>query len=128
MTQEVRFFGLITVAALFLLMSQLLIKRGVQTTGPLTLTTVASIGHIIIQVLTSPIMVFGYALSGVSALLWLLVLSRFDLSYAAPVFSAIYYLLLLLASAVILREDVTPSRWLGASFVIVGIGLITWNR
>jgi drug/metabolite transporter (DMT)-like permease len=118
----------VTLAALFLVASQLLLRLGVRGDAPLTVTNLSQFGGVIWRVLTSPILLLGYALSGVSAFIFLLVLSRFELSYAAPIFMAIYYVLLLLASAVILREGVTPSRWLGAVIVIIGIWLISQNR
>jgi uncharacterized membrane protein len=127
-TQPIRFFGLLSVAALFLLASQLLIKQGVRASGPLSVTNLSQFGEVVYRVLTTPMLLFGYALSGVSALIWLLVLSRFELSYAAPIFSAIYYVFLLLASAIVLREEVLPMRWIGAVIIVIGIGLVTQSQ
>jgi multidrug transporter EmrE-like cation transporter len=88
----------------------------------------SQLGEIVLRVLTTPILFIGYSLSAVSALIWLLVLSRFELSYAAPIFSAIYYVLLLIASAILFREDVSLARWVGAFFIVVGIGLIAQTQ
>ena len=128
MTQPMRFFGFVAVAALFLVVSQLLLRLGVRDSGPLTVTNLSQFGAVVWRVLTSPILLLGYALSGVSAFIFLVVLSRFELSYAAPIFTAIYYVLLLLASTFVLREEVTLWRWLGAVVVIIGIGLISQSR
>jgi drug/metabolite transporter (DMT)-like permease len=128
MPQALQIHGLLLLTASILFFSQLLLKQGVRSTGPLSLTSLSQIGDLIQRIVSSPLLLLGYGLSGVSALLWLLVLSRYELSYATPIFSAIYYVLLLLGSATILHEEVVPLRWIGAVVVIIGIALISQSR
>src|SRR5688572_26943726 len=117
MSQSVGQYVLLLVTALLLLASQLLLKQGATSSGPLSLTSLAQLGSLIQQILTSPTLLLGYGLSGVTALMWLVVLSRLDLSYAVPLFTAIYYVLLLVTSALVLREAITPWRWGGALLI-----------
>ncbi|MBA3414966.1 MAG: hypothetical protein H0U10_07070 [Chloroflexia bacterium] len=124
MPRSVGHYALLLLIAGILLASQLLLKRGAEATGPLSLTGLGDLGAIVGKVLTSPWLFAGYALSAFSALAWLIVLSRLDLSFAAPVLTGIYYVLLLIASRWLLQEDVHPGRWLGTALIVVGIAVI----
>ena len=55
--------------------------------------------------------------------IWLLVLSKLDLSYAYP-FLALAYVLVPVASWLILGEVIPPLRWLGIAVICVGIIMI----
>lgn len=118
-------YGLLLLTACGLLVSQLLLKRGAQAGGAISITSLTQLGNLIRQILTSPLLLLGYGLSGFTALVWLIILSRLDLSYAAPMLTAIYYVLVLLTSALVLREAVTPWRWAGTLLVVIGIALIS---
>src|SRR5438132_7255751 len=114
-------YALLLFIAAGLLASQLLLKQGVSREGMLSLTSLAEFSHLIRHLLTTPSLLLGYGISGVTALLWLVILSRMELSYAAPMLTAIYSVLLLATSALVLHEAVTPLRWIGVLLVIVGI-------
>ena len=66
----------------------------------------------------------GLALYGISSLVWLIVLSRLDLSYAYPLLASMYIVLPLL-SMVFLKESIPPLRWLGMLVVIAGVILVS---
>jgi multidrug transporter EmrE-like cation transporter len=120
-------YGLIFIVSVALLASQLLLKHGVRE-RPLAITGWSSIGALVKQVLTTPALLAGYGISALVALLWLIVLSRMQLSYALPTLNGIFYILLMITSALILREDVTPLRWGGVLLVFIGIVLIARSR
>ncbi len=66
----------------------------------------------------------GLLLFGISALVWLAVLSRASLSFAYP-FAALTYVLILLFDLLVLDETVPPLRWAGVGLIAVGIFLIS---
>ncbi len=66
----------------------------------------------------------GLALFGLSALVWLVVLSRASLSFAYP-FAALTYVLILVFDRFALEEEVPPLRWAGVAFIAVGIFLVS---
>ncbi|HZS07236.1 MAG TPA: hypothetical protein VFD58_20535 [Blastocatellia bacterium] len=111
--------------ALLLLSSQLLMKRGLRQCGVVTLNSIAQAQVFARQVLATPQLFSGILLAGCSALLWLTVLSRFELSYAMPVLSGIYYLMALVASVFILGEAASIWRITGTLLIVAGILLIT---
>jgi drug/metabolite transporter (DMT)-like permease len=66
----------------------------------------------------------GLFLFGISALVWLLVLSRASLSFAYP-FAALTYVLILVFDQFVLDETVPSLRWAGVAFIGVGIILVS---
>jgi drug/metabolite transporter (DMT)-like permease len=65
----------------------------------------------------------GLALFGLSAFVWLAVLSRAALSFAYP-FAALTYVVIVLYDT-IRGEAVTGLRWAGVAFIIAGIVLVS---
>ncbi len=72
----------------------------------------------------TPAIYAGLFLFGLSALVWLVVLSRASLSFAYP-FAALTYVLILLFDLFILDETVPPLRWAGVAFIVAGIFLVS---
>jgi drug/metabolite transporter (DMT)-like permease len=66
----------------------------------------------------------GLFLFGLSALVWLAVLSRTSLSFAYP-FAALTYVLILVFDQFVLDENVPALRWGGVAFIAMGIFLIS---
>lgn len=65
----------------------------------------------------------GLAIFGISAVVWLLVLSRASLSFAYP-FASLSYLLIVLAARFVLHEQIPPLRWVGVACIMTGIILV----
>jgi drug/metabolite transporter (DMT)-like permease len=65
----------------------------------------------------------GLVLFGVSALVWLVVLSRASLSFAYP-FASLTYVLIVLFDRFWLNESVPALRWGGVALIIAGIVLV----
>lgn len=66
----------------------------------------------------------GLLLFGLSALVWLVVLSRVSLSFAYP-FAALTYVLILVFDRFVLDQQVPPLRWAGVALIMAGIVLIS---
>ena len=73
--------------------------------------------------LTTPAVWGGLFLFGLSAIVWLVVLSRTSLSFAYP-FASLTYVLILLADRFVLHETVPALRWAGVFCIMVGIVLV----
>jgi multidrug transporter EmrE-like cation transporter len=72
----------------------------------------------------TPAIYTGLFLFGLSALVWLVVLSRASLSFAYP-FAALTYVLILLFDLLFLDETVPPLRWAGVALIVAGIFLVS---
>ncbi|MFO1149052.1 MAG: hypothetical protein U1E62_11815 [Alsobacter sp.] len=75
------------------------------------------------RILASPPTLAGMAAYGLELVLWLVVLSRADLSVAYPA-AALAYVGVLVASRLLLRETVSRRRWAGAAIITVGVALV----
>lgn len=73
---------------------------------------------------TTPWIWLGLFLFGLSAIVWLAVLSRASLSFAYP-FASLTYVLILLFDRLWLSETVPALRWGGVAFIMTGIILIS---
>ncbi len=120
-----QWLGLLLVAGL-MLVGQLLLKQGLKETGPVPLD-LRGLAGLAPRILTTPLLLAGCLTGFLTTLLWLMILSRLELSYASPVLTAIYFVLLLLFSRTVLHEDVSSGRWLGVLLTIAGIALISRN-
>ncbi|MDA8064809.1 MAG: EamA family transporter [Thermaerobacter sp.] len=98
---------------------QLLLKAGVDQVGHL------SVGPRLFDAAFQPLVLAGFLCYGVSALLWLVVLSRSQLSFAYPLL-AINYVLLVLLSAAFLGESLSWPKLAGS--LIVGLGVFVLTR
>jgi drug/metabolite transporter (DMT)-like permease len=65
----------------------------------------------------------GLILYALSALCWLWVLSRVQLSYAYPVLSLSFPIVVGL-SAILFSEAISPLRWIGVVTIVIGVSLI----
>ncbi|MDZ7267406.1 MAG: hypothetical protein ONB48_08765 [candidate division KSB1 bacterium] len=64
----------------------------------------------------------GWVLSaGVSAALWIFVVSRFQLSMAFPISTTLSYILILVLSWWLFDEPMTITRWIGVGLMSAGI-------
>ncbi|MBM3224092.1 MAG: hypothetical protein FJZ47_09850 [Candidatus Tectomicrobia bacterium] len=65
----------------------------------------------------------GMVVYGLSAVCWLWVLARAQLSLAYPVLSLTFPIVLAL-SAVFFAETITPLRWVGVGVIVAGVSLL----
>jgi len=108
----------VTIAAL----AQLTLKHGMNLArdraGVFRLT-----GEGVRAVAANPYVWAGLLLFGLSALVWLAVLSRTSLSFAYP-FAALQYVLILLFDRFFLEQPVPALRWAGVALIAAGIVLV----
>ena len=74
--------------------------------------------------ISSPFMWLGITIYALSFFLWIIVLTRADLSTAMPVASTDYVIIPLLAM-IFLKETVTPLRWMGIVSIVAGIYFVS---
>jgi drug/metabolite transporter (DMT)-like permease len=101
---------------------QLLLKLGMIKVG--RVSSLASAPSMILNALLNPIVLSGLAVFGISALSWLVVLSRVKLSIAYPMVS-LGYVAVVLFSWRIFKESVEPITIVGCLAIAVGVFLIS---
>lgn len=70
-----------------------------------------------------PYVLLGLAIYGIGTAMWILAVSRHDISYVFPI-SALNYVLVTMGGKVLFAESVPLKRWVGVALVIVGVGLM----
>jgi drug/metabolite transporter (DMT)-like permease len=73
---------------------------------------------------TSPLILAGVALILLSATLWVMGMSRFQLSFMYP-FLSINYVIIVVGSEWLLGEDVRLNRYIAMGLIIVGLVIIS---
>ena len=107
------------------LAGQLLLKKSVMHTGTINPMNVENIISFFGSFLSHPGSYVGGAFSVAGALLWLIAMSKTELSLLFPLGGAFFYLLLLIVSKMIFGEQIGPARWIGVVLIVSGIWLIS---
>jgi multidrug transporter EmrE-like cation transporter len=70
---------------------------------------------------TNPFLLAWILFAGISAALWIYVLSRFELSLAFPISTTLSYILILVLSWWLFGEQMSVMRWIGIGLMCAGI-------
>lgn len=103
---------------------QVMLKHGMQAASS---RAAHSRGSLAVAAITSPWVLLGLLVFGVSAVVWLAALSRVPLSVAYP-FNALGYLGILTASILVLHERATALTWAGSVMVVSGLIIVVLGR
>jgi len=109
--------GILLVAVALAACGQLVLKNGMNVAKAQSQGGGRSI---VLAAVTSPWIIGGLIIFGVSAVAWLVTLSRVPLSIAYP-FNALGYVAILVASTVILHERTNLWTWIGTVLVVTGL-------
>ena len=114
---------LLLISVSFAVAGQVTLKSAMNRIGRIGSAQVSEAGDTLLRAAKEPLLWVGLILFGISALFWLVVLSRVPLSVAYPIVG-ISYILIVLFARIFLNEHVPPVRWLGVIVVAVGIAII----
>lgn len=98
---------------------QVSLKAGVSRIGPLALGR-QSLHVLVWRLCGQPRILLGLSVYGVSTLFWLAVLSQVQLSYAYP-FLSLSYVLIVLVSWLLFREQISLTRLIGVAAICFGV-------
>lgn len=125
-TSHLMLIALILFSVVLAAVAQLTLKHGMDQvaagTGVLRLGTDS-----LRDVATTPAVWLGLFLFGLSAVVWLAVLSRTTLSFAYP-FASLTYVLILLADRFVLDQEIPALRYAGVVCIVLGIILVAQTR
>ena len=118
-----RYLPLIVFGVMLNAAAQLALKQGMRKIGYFDFQLESS-GRVLLAVIGSPYILAGLACYAVSVVVWLLVLSRVDVSYAYPLLS-IGYIVTAFAGWHFFNESISLTRWTGIIVICMGVWLIT---
>ena len=116
-------FSLIIVGVLLNAIAQLALKAGVRDLGPIGLS-MDQVVPTSLRLMGEPYLWTGLTLYAVSVVVWILALSRVDVSIAYPMLS-LGYVLNAFAAYWLFGEVLTPMRLGGIAIIIVGVYVLT---
>jgi multidrug transporter EmrE-like cation transporter len=115
--------SVLIVSVCFAIAGQYTLKSAMNHIGRFGSAEAQAAGEYIGRALRQPRLWLGLALFGVSAVFWLIVLSRVDLSIAYP-FVGVSYIAVVLIGRFLLHEQVPGLRWVGVLVVAAGLAII----
>ena len=111
---------LIVISSLLGVSGQIFLKMGMDRLGTISLSQSAVVLQTAVQIFSSPLVLLGLGCYGLSAIVWLVVLSRVDVSLAYP-FLALNFVLVPLFAWLLLGEQIPSWRWFGVGIVLIGV-------
>jgi multidrug transporter EmrE-like cation transporter len=118
-----RILALIFVSVSLSAGAQILFRFGMSAVHARSASPGDSAPSTLLLALTNPAVLGGFVAYGVSALLWLFVLARTEVSVAYP-FVGLGFVITMLAGWWLLNEPITPLRVAGTLLVCIGVALI----
>lgn len=117
-------FGLLLVSIITSVAGQFFLKLGALKLGRVSASNVVS--HVL-SIASTPELLMGLACYGLGALTYILLLTRVNLSIAAPAISLVYVLSVLIGY-IVFREPIPLVRVVGLGFIVCGVVLVAWQK
>lgn len=76
----------------------------------------------------NPYIISGILLYGVSFVLYIYLISRYDLGYIIPLAAAFVYILIFVASYFVFHEVFTPLKIMAIAFIVLGLVLLNSGK
>lgn len=113
---------LVLLCVALVVIGQLVLKYGIIQIGTVSFSKEQLISFMG-KAVASPLIWIGFILYFVSAVLWLVVISRQELSSVQPI-TALSYVFITFFSWLLFKEDVGPVRILGVAAITLGVYLV----
>lgn len=118
-----KFFPLLLISVIFNVTANILLKKGVVAIGGVSGSKTKILLELT-KIASSPFIIVGLMLYGFSFLVWLRILSTYDLSKSYPIFATIVFLFTTAGSVLFLNESVSLLRILGIAIMLIGIFIV----
>ena len=113
----------ISIVAFGTISAQTILKKGLLLLGGIDFSSEVLVE--ILRVMNSPYIIGALFLQGIIALFWIYALSRMQLVYLFTMSGAVFYILLAIASWIVLGEKLSPIQWLGV--FLISFGVVCFN-
>ncbi len=118
-----RYLPLILAGVLLNALAQLTLKQGMRSIGHFSFS-IENLLKMAFTIAFNPFVLAGLTCYVISVVIWLLVLSRVEVSYAYPLLS-IGYVVTAMAGWLLFNEAMDLTRWSGIAVICCGVWLIT---
>jgi drug/metabolite transporter (DMT)-like permease len=120
----IKTFVLVLIACVLGGAGHVMLAKGMKSIGDLTEAPSSRVGGMVGRTLTNPWVIWGVVLQAAFFALYLVLISRADVSMVLPL-TAIDYIVVVFLAQVLLSEVVTPGRWVGVLLIVVGVTLVS---
>lgn len=110
----------ISIVAFGTITAQIMLKKGLLLLGGINFSYGGMMSEIF-RIIHSPYVMGALLFQGIIALFWIYVLSRTQLVYLFTMSGAFFYILLALASWIVLGERLSLIQWLGVFMISLGV-------
>ena len=121
-----KIFSLIVLNDVVDTIAQLIMKKGLGTTG-INVITFSNVIEFLTKNATSILVWLGVFIYALNFFIWIVVLYKIDLSIAMPVGST-SYIFVPLAAMLFLHEQVGIARWIGIFCIVCGIHFVSQSN
>jgi uncharacterized membrane protein len=111
---------IIIIAIIFAAFGQVSWKLGMNQAGQLAALNFTTLS----AVLLNPYVLLGFVMYALSTIFWLIALSKKELSFVYP-FISLTYVLVLVLSSLVLKEDIGINKIAGTLAIIIGLIIIS---
>jgi drug/metabolite transporter (DMT)-like permease len=117
-------FSLLLISVLISVAGQFFLKMGAIKLGKVD--TSNAVSHIL-NMITIPELLLGLTCYGIGAVAYILLLTRVNLTVAAPAVS-VGYIFSVLLGYFVLKEPISLIRVFGLGFIVTGVILVIWKK
>ena len=103
---------------------QLMLKVGMTQVGRIGAEQVSHPVETLVRMFTTPLILVALPLYGGAMILWLVAISRLDLSFAYPLLALAFVINPLLAR-LLLGESIPWERWVGIFVICIGVVIVS---
>lgn len=115
---------MILVSVTIAVTGQFMLKSGMNSVGRIGADGLHNLSQTVGKVATTPLVVGGLTLYVLSAVIWLVVLSRERLSFAYPLIG-VSYIVVVFLSRLVYGDEVSPLKWVGVLLISAGVVFVT---
>jgi uncharacterized membrane protein len=105
----------------FTVYGQLILKWRISSLGQMPAETWAKTKWLVLLIF-DPAIFSGFVAAFLASLAWMAAMTRFDLSHAYP-FMSLNFVIVLVLSALLLNEAITPAKVLGIVLIVAGTAI-----
>ncbi|HEX9822457.1 MAG TPA: EamA family transporter [Methylomirabilota bacterium] len=120
----IKTLALVLIAGMLGGTGHVMLAKGMKTIGDLTEAPASVVGGMVGRAATNPWVLLGVTLQACFFFLYLTLLSRADVSKILPM-TAFDYIVVAMLAQLLLAEPVTPARWTGIGFIVLGVFLVS---
>lgn len=121
---SLREFGLLLITVFIGITGQFFLKLGAVKLGKVSATNFAT--HIL-SIIWTPELLLGLTFYAMSAVLYILLMTRINLSVIGPAVS-MGYIFSVLMGYYFFKEPITPRHLVGLGFIACGVILVAWRK